>query len=60
MEATILQGVRNVPFHLDLEIFNVCIGKPGIVKLADVETVKQINDWTRIRTWDLLIYAEMP
>ena len=38
METTILQGVRNVLFHPGCEIFDVCIGEPGIVELADVET----------------------
>ena len=38
METTILQGVRNILFHSGWEICNVCIGEPGIVELADVET----------------------
>jgi len=38
METTILQGVRNVLFHLGWEVFNVCISKPGIFEIADVET----------------------
>ncbi len=38
METTILQGVRNVLFHSGWEISDVCIGEPGIVELADVET----------------------
>ena len=38
MEATILQGVRNVLFHSGREIFNVCISKPGIFEVADIET----------------------
>ena len=38
MEAGILQGVRNVLFHSRWEISDVCIGEPGIVELADVET----------------------
>ena len=38
METTILQGVRNVLFHSGWKIFDVCIGEPGIVELADVET----------------------
>ena len=38
VETTILQGVRNVLFHSGWEISNVCIGEPGIVKPADVET----------------------
>ncbi len=38
METTILQWVRNVLFHLGWEISDVCIGEPGIVELADVET----------------------
>ena len=38
METTILQGVRNVLFHSGWEISDVCIGDPGIVELADVET----------------------
>jgi len=37
METTILQGVRNVLFHLGWEIFNVCISRPGIFKIVDVE-----------------------
>ena len=38
MEATILQGVRNILFHSGWEILNVCISKPGIFEIADVET----------------------
>ena len=38
METTILQGVRNIMFHSGWEVFNVCISKPGIFKIADVET----------------------
>src|SRR5258706_5900922 len=38
METTILQGVRNVMFHLGWEIFDVCISKPRIFEIADVET----------------------
>ena len=38
MEATILQGVRNVLFRSGWEIPDICIGEPGIVELADVET----------------------
>ena len=38
METTVLQGVRNVLLHPGWEISNVCIGEPGIVELADVET----------------------
>ena len=37
VETTILQGVRNVMFHSGWEIFNICISKPGIFKIADVE-----------------------
>ena len=37
METTILQGVRNVLFYSGWEISDVCIGKPGIIELADVE-----------------------
>ncbi len=38
METTILQRVRNVLFHSGWEISDVCIGEPGIVELADIET----------------------
>ena len=38
METTILQGVRNILLHSGWEIFNVCIGEPGIFEAADVET----------------------
>ena len=38
MEATILQGVRNILFHSGWEIFNVVISKLGIFELANVET----------------------
>ena len=38
METTILQGVGNVLLNSGWEIFNVCISKPGIFELADVET----------------------
>ena len=38
METTILQGVRNVLFHSGWEICDVCISKPGIFEIADVET----------------------
>ena len=38
MEATILQGVRNILFHSGWEIFNVCISEPRVVELANVET----------------------
>ncbi len=38
VETTILQGIRNVMFHLGWEIFNICISKPGIFEIADVET----------------------
>ena len=37
METTILQGVRNVLHHSGWEILNVCISKPRIFKIADVE-----------------------
>jgi len=37
METTILQGVRNVLLHSGWEIPDVCISKPGILELADVE-----------------------
>ena len=37
IETTILQGIRNVLFHSGCEIFNVCIRKPGIFEIADVE-----------------------
>ena len=38
METTVLQGFRNVLFHSGWEFFDVCIGKPGIFEIADVET----------------------
>ncbi len=38
IETTILQGVRNILFQSGWEIFNVCIGQPGIFELADVKT----------------------
>ena len=38
METTILQGVRDILFHLGWEICNVCIGELGIVELAYIET----------------------
>jgi len=38
MQQTILQGVRNVLFHLGWEIVDVCISDPGIFELANVET----------------------
>ncbi len=38
IETTILQGVRNVLFHSEWEILNVCISKPGIFEIANVET----------------------
>ncbi len=38
METAILQGVQNILFHLGWEIINVCISKPGIFEIADVET----------------------
>ena len=38
METAILQGVRNVLFDVQLEIFNVHISEPEIFKFADVET----------------------
>jgi hypothetical protein len=38
MERTILQGVGNILFNAGWEIFNVFIGEPGILELANVET----------------------
>jgi len=38
MEATILQGVRNILLHSGWEILNVHISEPRIFELADVET----------------------
>ena len=38
METTILQGVRNVLFHSEWEILDVCISKLGIFEIADVES----------------------
>ena len=38
METTILQGVRNIRFHSEWEISEICISEPGIFELADVET----------------------
>ena len=38
MKTTILQGIQDVLVHLGWEIFNVCISKAGIFKIADVET----------------------
>ncbi len=38
METAILQGIRNILFHLGWEIINVCISKLGIFEIADVET----------------------
>ncbi len=38
IETTILQGVRNILFHLGWEILNVCISNPGIFEIANVET----------------------
>ena len=38
METTVLQGIRNVLFHSEWEISDVCISEPGIVEFADVET----------------------
>ena len=38
MEAAILQGVRDILFHSGWEMLNICIGEPGIFKVADVET----------------------
>ena len=37
MKTTILQGIQDVLVHLGWEIFNVCISKVGIFKIADVE-----------------------
>ena len=37
METTILQGIRNVLFYSEWEIFDVCISKPGVIELADIE-----------------------
>ena len=55
IETTILQGVRNILFQFGREIYNVCIGKPGIFELADVETKlrshhsEAINPQLRVR-----------
>ena len=38
MDTTILQGIRNVLLHSGWEVFDVCISKPGIFEIADVET----------------------
>jgi hypothetical protein len=38
IERTILQSIGNVLLDSGLEIFNLCIGNPGIFKLADIET----------------------
>ena len=38
MERTILQGVGDVLFNSRWEIFDVCIGEPGIFELTDIET----------------------
>ena len=38
VEAAILQGVGNVLFHSGWEIFNICVGEPGIFEIADIET----------------------
>jgi len=43
MERAILQGVRNILFHLRWEIFDVCIGDPGIFELSNVETELRIH-----------------
>ena len=37
MEATVLQGARNILFHSGWEISDIGISEPGIVELADVE-----------------------
>ena len=37
MDTTILQGIRNVLLHSGWEVFDVCISKPGIFEIADVE-----------------------
>src|SRR5258706_882064 len=34
----ILQGVRDVLYHSGWEILNICISKPGIFEIANVET----------------------
>ncbi len=63
MEATILQGARNILFHSGWEIFNVCIGEPGIVELADVETelgshhIEACNPQLHIRISDVYLVA---
>ena len=38
VETAILQGIGNVLFHSGWEVSNVCIGEPGIFKIADIET----------------------
>ena len=38
MKTTILQGIRDILFHSGWEISNVCVGEPGILELANVET----------------------
>jgi len=43
IDTTILQGVRNVLFHLGWKILNICISKPGIFKIANVEAKLRIH-----------------
>ena len=38
IERTVLQSVGNISLDPGLEIFNLCIGPPGIFKIADIET----------------------
>ena len=38
METAILQGVRNILFHSEWEISDVCVRHSGIFQVADVET----------------------
>ena len=63
METTILQGVRNVLFHSGCEIFDVCISKPGIFELADVETelgshhLEACNPQLHVRVSDVYLIA---
>ena len=64
METTILQGIRNVLFHSEWEIDDVCISDPGIVELADIETevgshrLEACNSQLQVRVSDVhLIFA---
>ena len=56
VETAILQGVGNVLFHSGWEVYNVCIGEPGIFEIADIETEPFYH---RLEAGDTLLCARL-